>query len=332
MHPPIIIIGLPRSGTTLLRVLLGTHSKIHGTLEMPWITGSWGPEFPSVHQLLEHLDTDELSGTAALEGIHESDVFEAGKRFVDTLLEAHLTEAHKDYLVLKTPDDIGQIDFLLKLFSESKYIHICRDGRDVAASTVNARAEMGVGVPTDAFGRITIMTALQRWCDWETLVRKKIAEGKISNCISVTYEELVFQPGRVMRRICGFLELEYEKEMLDYRLTCHNLPEWDLGSRGVLSKSKIDTQGVGRWKQVMHPVEMIQVDKHFGACLKAFGYHRCSEQVNLADGLWARLTWSSDRFLEVIIQLLKASPNILYRVAVSVKRTIAVELRDMWFR
>ena len=50
---PVIILGVPRSGTTLLRVILGSHSTIFATAETPWITGSYGdnpapPVAPSV--------------------------------------------------------------------------------------------------------------------------------------------------------------------------------------------------------------------------------------------------------------------------------------------
>ena len=61
---PIVILGVPRSGTTLLRVLLDSHSMVAGAPETPWLTGGYG-DF-SIRSLVESLNDHKIGPVQTL--------------------------------------------------------------------------------------------------------------------------------------------------------------------------------------------------------------------------------------------------------------------------
>jgi hypothetical protein len=302
---------------------------VKSTLETPWITGAWGPHLPSVGHLIHVLATNKVYGTAALDGIRDVDVIEAGRDFVNSLLAKHLSASDKCYLVLKTPDDLRFLDLLIKMFPDSSYIHIRRDGRDVACSTLKSREYIADGM-LPGYGPITTMQALQRWCDWERLISHNLALGRIDKYFRLTYETLTREPEVTMRRICEFLNLVYEEGILDYDLRQHTLPTWDLGSRGVLQKRFIDPGGEGRWKEQLHPYEMARIDDRFGTCLEELGYRRCGEFLDLSKRGKEMWVWWALRLAQFVWQMGKSGLSISAKVGLAVKQTFLTEIAKLW--
>ena len=97
MINPIFIIGVPRSGTTLLRIILDSHSQIAGASETPWILGSYGPE-SSFRNLLDSLIRDKLGPVNNLPGIDEKVIMESGRLFLNRLFQAYLVKKKKQIL------------------------------------------------------------------------------------------------------------------------------------------------------------------------------------------------------------------------------------------
>jgi hypothetical protein len=74
---PIIILGVPRGGTTLLRVLLGSHPRIQAASETPWTCGGYGAN--SLRHLIDHLKNDHTGPRANMSGVTEDDLLEAAE-------------------------------------------------------------------------------------------------------------------------------------------------------------------------------------------------------------------------------------------------------------
>src|SRR5215472_7987272 len=128
---PIFIVGVPRSGTTLLRVLLDSHSEIAALPETPWLLGAYGPD-PSLRAVLQGLIDGPYGAVRNISGVDEDDVLAAGSALLERLFAPMLQARNKTHLVLKTPADIRHLDFLIRLLPAARFIHITRDGRDVA--------------------------------------------------------------------------------------------------------------------------------------------------------------------------------------------------------
>lgn len=316
---PIIILGVPRSGTTLLRVVLGSHARIHAAPETHWIVGGWLST--SVRELYELLVDDRSGVVRTLEGVQEEDVFSASRRLVGELLEKYRSRREKPRLLLKTPDDLGHLDFLLRLFPDSPYIHICRDGRDVVCSTL---AKWNIEMPE--YGKFNLHNTMQRWCDWEQRVRSAIESGGIRRAISLTYETLVSEPEQQIRRVCDFLAEPYEPAMLDYAAQEHDMPRYEVGSRDVRSRPRIDASSVGRWKGELSRREMLEIDRDFGDRLVELGYSRCGDEVDLTDVTEPSRAWKAMRRVP---SLVRHSPRILARACRSMAAAVAADFRKI---
>jgi hypothetical protein len=178
---------------------------------------------------------------------------------------------NKQLLVLKTPDDIKYINFLIKLYPDSSYIHIVRDGRDSSCSMVANASTLMSNVITD-YGKRNHLNAMRRWYEWEVTVRTAFREKGI-NPVSLKYEDLVEKPAETVQGICRGIGVDFEMGMLAYQKHDHELPDWEAGSYDLKKRKKdIDTKSVGRWRELFSKDEVKKVEELYGAFLKDIGY------------------------------------------------------------
>jgi len=202
IREPVMLVGSERSGTTLLRLMLDHHPEIACLAEFEFAVdmvadrGEWPPlpEFRSWLQthrdFLEyefHVDPD-LTYPELVDGFLEQKRERDGKPLVGATVHRHF-------------------DRLLHIWPDARFIHLLRDGRDVAASVV----AMGWAGNT--------WTGVERWVEaerlWESL-RDRIAATRR---IDVRYEQLVASPVEVLTEICRFLGTSFDERMFDYAAT-----------------------------------------------------------------------------------------------------------------
>lgn len=266
---PVFIIGVPRSGTTLLRLILDSHSKIAAASETPWILGTYVES--SVRQLTSFLIDCEYGPVKNIPGVTPQSLLIAMRAFIEKVFTPYLTLKKKDLLVLKTPDDIKHIDFLLKLYPESKYIHIVRDGRDSACSMVENSSSLFAN-ELDGYGVLNHLNAMKRWYEWEIKVRSAFSENRI-NPVEIRYEDMVRNPTETVSGICRGIGVEFEPEMLSYQQYEHELPEWEAGTYDVKRrKINIDTTSIGRWSAKFTLDEKNKVSEMYSTFLHDLGY------------------------------------------------------------
>jgi SAM-dependent methyltransferase len=271
---PVFIAGVPRSGTTLLRVLLDSHSAIACGPETPWLCAHGGP---SVQGLVEHMARDPL-GYCRSFGMGEAALLEGARAMVTSLLESYARARGKRRWAEKTPGHGPRLPFLRSLFPDALFIVIERNGVAVSASTsmVDERrrgiseaherwldlardpgdpgdpgapeAEAGskpglVLVPSTPFA------AALRWRYWSMLIDRALEGARVHR---VSYEALVREPERVLRGVCDFLDEAYEPAMLEYGAHPHDLPEWEWGSADV-RVGRIDVSRLNRPLGIAEP-------------------------------------------------------------------------------
>jgi Sulfotransferase family len=215
----IFVGGLPRSGTSLMRDILGSHPDVAMFLgELPlWrelASAHAGRNLaraadrdalirdlvthPRMQQAQMALDGDELAAALAREP-----AVSLGTVFAHALRHYARREGKARWGV-KDPRNEFHADQILAEFPAARIVHMLRDPRDVIASQ---RAMWGSRAQH-------IVSTTHDWRRSAALARRHQAVHRGAYAV-VRYEDLVLDPARVVRELCGTLDLDYRPAMLD---------------------------------------------------------------------------------------------------------------------
>jgi LPS sulfotransferase NodH len=291
---PIFIVGVPRSGTTLLRVLLDSHSQIAALSETPWLLGAYGAE-PSLREVLQGLMEGPYGVVRNVSGVQSQDVLAAGRCLIAEMFEPLLKKRNKQMLAFKTPDDIRHLDFLLSFMPHAYYIHITRDGRDVSMSLLAKKGTFFKDLKE--YRRVSYGNVFRRWVEWEQRARKLLSQDGI-RVIHLRYEDLIADPHRELRRITDFLGVPFELQMLDYAAKDHDYPKWEAGSTDVAGMGGLSPAPVGRWRQARMTPEILHTLMKYDDALADLGY----ERSRLAPGYLDRALASAVPLIQPILE------------------------------
>jgi sulfotransferase family protein len=216
-RPPLILLGVRRSGTTLLRVMLDRSSVLAIPDESYFI-----PQLAHRHRGRPRVD-HFLDDVRRVPTVRDWDLTpdEIRSRLrpgmttgeaISAVFAAYAVKHGKARWGDKTPLYMQYLPLLETLFPAARYVHLVRDGRDAALSFLAVPEGImtaGWGHPRDAAGFA---------CLWRTEVEDARGLGRRvgERYLEVRYEKLVATPATTLRRICGFADVSYEETMLDY--------------------------------------------------------------------------------------------------------------------
>jgi sulfotransferase family protein len=276
------ICGATRSGTTLLRLMLDSHPQVAMPGEthfiVPMIKASWR-QARSADELATmivegdrwgdfHLDEDELR--VRLRALDPLNCADAVREFFQLYAEKQGKERWGD----KTPGYVRSMRLIQKAMPEARFIHIIRDGRDVALSLVPR-----------SWGPDTIAEAADNWRRRIEVARRQ--QPHVNHYIEVHYEELLADTEPVLRRVSEFLELEFDPVMLRYHeRASQRLAEKDRDLEkpwGTISAaSRMESHAlaerppqadrIGLWKTKMPDADRREYEAIAGDALVATGY------------------------------------------------------------
>src|SRR5262249_37135541 len=136
-------------------------------------------------------------------------------------------------------------DRLLRVWPDARFIHLVRDGRDVARSVV----EMGWAGNAWA--------GCSPWVAAERLLDKRSGELPPDRQLSVRFEALITNPVEVLTGICNFCRVAYDEAMMDYPTrSCYALP---------------DGRMIASWKRRMSREDVRLCEARIGPMLLARG-------------------------------------------------------------
>lgn len=275
VKPPIFIIGVPRSGTTLLRVLFDSHPNIACGPEAPWLARGAS----SIKNLYCFM-ADDRFGYVQNYDVSKDAFKKQVSSWVNNLFMTYASGCGKGRWAEKTPDHSLEIPFLAELFPDAYFVHIIRDGRDVACSTAilseerkamsewhatNLLLSDGVVVPN------TLQNAALRWQKWLTQI--EIDLKQVRNSRTIRYEDLVNNPEQELRRLLTFTGEEFSSEMLCYMEKKHDYPDWEWGSRDVNRSNGISIRSVRRWEKQLDQDMIHELDSLIGVTLRKYNYN-----------------------------------------------------------
>jgi Sulfotransferase family len=269
---PILIIGMNRSGTTLLSLMLDSHSRIAIPYEshffVPYyrnrqgfdLTGNEGrlelvsrilaePYVQVWDQQLSPAEIDLSRCTGLAETINE-------------IYSTYARRLGKDLWGDKTPAYISDIDVLNALFPAARFIHIVRDGRDVSLSILK-----------QWWGANNFLSAMQHWTSTVTCARKMLAMLPQERWLEVRFEDLVSEPERELRRVTDFLGLKFQPAMLSaYRSNAAHKVGEAIKQHHVHLREQPSASQAFKWRQALGPADQAVAFEVAGPLLTELGY------------------------------------------------------------
>ena len=241
----VFILTTPRSGSTLLGAILGSHSQVACPPE-PWILLPLLGMLNQHHEVVAPYD-HALARLAAREFVDESLYREASVAFALSIYNRQLERAGKRIFVDKGTRYYQVAERLREMFPQAVYIWLRRNPLDVIASYKNTW-EISV---SELFGPIVSPNSFDIAASFDILLNHyKRANRKHV----VKYEDLVDAPQEVVRELCSTLEIDFEEGMLSYLRNDRLMSAYrasQFGDRKIHRAESIHQGSVGAWRNVL---------------------------------------------------------------------------------
>jgi Sulfotransferase family len=193
LRAPVFILSAARSGSTLLRAILGSHSALYAP-----------PEIPLMHMKVT-AETQWIEASLKALQLTPQDL---QYMLWDRVLADALTRSEKPTIVVKTPANALVWDKLAQCWPDARFIFLLRHP---AAATASLQASWSKEWHPGESG------------SYEEMVAKGLRYmGKVEEAraalpgYTIRYEDLTADPETSVRNLCRFLKLPFEPAMLDY--------------------------------------------------------------------------------------------------------------------
>jgi len=181
---------------------------------------------------------------------------------VDVVYRWHQRAEGKARWGEKTPQYLEIVPQLLTMYPNSRFVHIVRDGRDVAKS-IQAREWTGSRWLHDNT-RWWTETLGWHWRWARSPVRDRI--------LLVHYEALVLETEATLRKICRFIGEDFEPRMLSWQKVVDTQVSPREHMQHTKLKQTIGAEGIARWKREMSAREIFIAEAFMGSNLRRLGY------------------------------------------------------------
>ncbi len=239
---PIFIVGMPRSGTTLLERMLSAHPQAAGLGELPTISliaRQLDAALPPSDAPMPPLAERHAQGTLqqAVDFYHD----ELGRR----------GQADTPFVVDKAPMNLFHAGLIAQLFANARIIHCQRDPRDVCLSIYSENFAIEQGFATDLDDLVTYYREQER-------LAKHWLDAMPDRIRSVHYEDLVDAPANVLKPLLEWIGMPWHDRCLAHHRQSggvHTPSKWQV-------TEPVYRSSIGRWKPFR---------EHIAPLLSAFG-------------------------------------------------------------
>jgi Sulfotransferase family len=283
--PAPFLVGVGRSGTTLLRLMLDSHPELTIPPEthfVPELIEECRRQARAPEQLAELITSARQWGDFGLDReeltarLRDADPLDAGNA-LRAFYGLYAERAGKPRWGDKTPIYVESMPDIQSALPEARFVHLIRDGRDVALS----RMRRALDKPPPVW-RIA-----ENWKRRIEAARRDAAE--LRRYLEVRYEDLVRDTEPTLRRVCELVELRFDPAMLDYHVRAEErLREMagDLPARGgkalrpgaerlaahALARERPRPERIGAWREEMSPDDAAAFEEAAGDLLTELGY------------------------------------------------------------
>jgi hypothetical protein len=278
MTPFAFFVGTNGSGTTLHRAIFDSHPDLAIPGESQFVA-KWGGNLARYQgdgfdtaKLLKDLSKEDRFGNWGL------DLDVVGESFADQpptdypdairrLYRLYAASREKGRYGDKTQANIHHLPLLADLFPEARFVHAVRDGRDVALAHTDGTKIEQVAV------------------SW----KRRVAAGREAGqalgperYIESRFEELIDDTEGSVRRLCGFLDLPFDPQMLRYYERAGDI----ISTTAVPDRHKDiylpPTKGLKDWRRDLSDDQVARFEALAGGLLTDLGYERKFEKIPLS--------------------------------------------------
>src|SRR5256886_7928171 len=283
------IAGAAKSGTTLLVSLLDSHPELlvmpQDTAYFPTVLTKYGPRGRRAQfdYLTKESWTNVLFGFQAMRGRQDYAEFPK-KKFLETFERVAFDPANeqRDLLVLmleayaevvgvpldqikrwveKTPANRNYVPEIFNRFPKAKLLLTMRDPRALLAAQIALER-------TRRTKRFSVYYVIAHWRTAAKLA-KKIRNKEVPGLV-VMYEDLALDPKLSMERVCDYLEITFDSEVVLNPTKVGR--SWAGNSAAGVRFSEISTEPVTRWHGELNEDEIGWVERHCSDLMREFGY------------------------------------------------------------
>ena len=293
MKDPIFIIGMARTGTTLMARILKQSGVVYVLNETHFMrecealldgNNRFVDEDPARLRKLVNLFL-----TIQRKDYYRKTEYQEYPEEADSILEAYFSKKGRDFAWFlhcffahecktvnrlwpgdQTPNHVFYVKRIVALFPKAKFINMVRDPRAVILSQKNKwRAGKRKGQPTFEVLRTWVnyhpVTQTMYWNKAVDAGIKADAEIGTDNFVTVRFEDLVTNPEPTMRSVCRFLKLKFDAGMISVPVS---MSSNILGFQG----NGLDPQVIAKWKEMLSNTEVFMVEKVAGQRLQKLEY------------------------------------------------------------
>lgn len=291
---PVFVVGHPRSGTTLVQLLITAHPVFWSAPETHFFTHvletipNWEDrllrenELPTVFESLAGkpgIVLDDATKTHIMNAAHVAGGIAAAS-LLDLIMQSFAEKQHKNNpngrWLEKTPRHVNHLRTILRHFPDARIINIVRDPRDVASSPVRFQ-ELDEG----AERRYLVIS---RGYSWNTMVT--VAKDLLPNeprLMTIRYEDIIIDPEAALERLMQFVGEENTGNVLEsfgsnYRNVV--LEKEDIRKQLCAVGEIVDRRGI--WKKRMTPLEAQYVETICASLMQEYGYELEFEPIPTA--------------------------------------------------
>lgn len=290
IRDPLFIIGNPRSGTTMLRLILTSHSELLIPPECGFIL--WlKDKYAKWRQQDNYISAKRSSFIDDLFCSKKFDTWKLDRRITEekiialqpvsyaelcgVVYAAYGSSIGKSYSLWgdKNNFHINHMGDLLGLYGNAKFLHIVRDGRDVACSyrevmAKNSNSPYAPKLKTD------ISDIAMEW--FSNVMRGDSFMNIIPSdqALTVRYEDLIRNPSGTAQSMCDWLGLKFESDMLNFHLKNRDEmlePRLTMDWKGR-TLEPISDETIGRYKISLNSDELNQFEAIAKQALNKFNY------------------------------------------------------------
>ncbi len=243
---PIFIVGMPRSGSTLLEQILASHSCVDGTMELA--------NFLNYVQELDHTGGAAHAYPECVRDAKPYLLEALGRRYIR---ETRVLRSDETHFIDKMPNNFAHVGLIHAVLPEATIIDVRRHPLDTGLSCYKQYFAAGQAFTADLDGLGKYYRSYLALMDhWDAVLPGKV--------LHVAYEELIHSPQPQIRRLLAHCGLRFEPACLQFYKTCRTIRS--ASSEQV--RQPLYTSGIGAWRRFERELEPLRVS--LGDCLERF--------------------------------------------------------------